>query len=387
MEIEVYGTFALTYSIFLLLAGFHNAMILEPMSVIGPVKYSNSLGKYFRKTANIHFGVTLLISGITLIIALIFKSLILNSVYYEAMLSISISLPFILLFWLCRRAYYLQNKPEGATWLSILYSILTIACIVILKLHNLLNLINIFFTLGFTSLLVSLLGYKRLTKNQSILDKAIEVNSNKIINENWKYGKWVVLITIVHWISGNLYYLLTAGILGIEEVGALRAIQNLIFPIGQVLTALGVFFLPWASQQTRLNSINVFSTKIVKISVFMLLITSTYALLIIVFGRYIVNYIYNNEYDSFAYLLPFFVIPPIITALGTGLQIGIKALQLPSKIFSVNSSGAVLTIIFGTFLVKYYGLTGVAVGILLVSLVQIVLILKFWNNIIANLKR
>src|SRR5690242_14243325 len=46
---EEYGAYALAYSIFLLLSGFHNALILEPMSVLGPSSYRRRVPEYLGK--------------------------------------------------------------------------------------------------------------------------------------------------------------------------------------------------------------------------------------------------------------------------------------------------------------------------------------------------
>src|SRR5579872_6645673 len=43
---DAYGAYALGFSIFILLSGFHNAFFLEPMSVFGPESYAGCLGGY-----------------------------------------------------------------------------------------------------------------------------------------------------------------------------------------------------------------------------------------------------------------------------------------------------------------------------------------------------
>jgi hypothetical protein len=59
---DQYGAYALAFSIFLLLAGFHNAFLLEPMSVFGPESYSRCLRSYIKKLFGFHFVLTLALS-------------------------------------------------------------------------------------------------------------------------------------------------------------------------------------------------------------------------------------------------------------------------------------------------------------------------------------
>src|SRR5580704_12798572 len=51
---ESYGAFAVGFAGYLLLAGFHNVLILEPLSVIGPARHSNDLPNYFRAQVAVH---------------------------------------------------------------------------------------------------------------------------------------------------------------------------------------------------------------------------------------------------------------------------------------------------------------------------------------------
>jgi O-antigen/teichoic acid export membrane protein len=56
---EHYGAFVLAFSIFLFLSGFHNALILDPMSVLGPVHYKDRSREYLSSLLWIHAGLTL----------------------------------------------------------------------------------------------------------------------------------------------------------------------------------------------------------------------------------------------------------------------------------------------------------------------------------------
>ena len=49
MEPEVYGAFAVAFAGFLFVSGFHNVLLLEPMSVMGPSRHAARLPGYFRR--------------------------------------------------------------------------------------------------------------------------------------------------------------------------------------------------------------------------------------------------------------------------------------------------------------------------------------------------
>src|ERR1039457_1871962 len=64
---EAYGAYALAFSVFLFLSGFHNALLLEPMSVFGPASYRDQLRAYLGKLLQLNF---LLTFGLALLLAL-----------------------------------------------------------------------------------------------------------------------------------------------------------------------------------------------------------------------------------------------------------------------------------------------------------------------------
>src|SRR5437667_7608851 len=45
-----YGSFSIVFSVFLLLAALHNALVLEPLSVVGPKRYAGVAASYLRTT-------------------------------------------------------------------------------------------------------------------------------------------------------------------------------------------------------------------------------------------------------------------------------------------------------------------------------------------------
>src|SRR5262245_28135951 len=54
LEPAAYGAFAVGFAIILLMAGPHNALIIEPMSVLGPARYADRLGRYIGMQVVLH---------------------------------------------------------------------------------------------------------------------------------------------------------------------------------------------------------------------------------------------------------------------------------------------------------------------------------------------
>jgi hypothetical protein len=59
LDASSYGVFAVAFAVYLFFTGFHNAMILEPISVLGPARYKLELPGYLHSQYRIHFLITL----------------------------------------------------------------------------------------------------------------------------------------------------------------------------------------------------------------------------------------------------------------------------------------------------------------------------------------
>lgn len=388
MEADTYGVFVLIYSSFLLLAGFHNSLILEPMSVLGAANYNQNSKEYLKRTFQLHFILTFIVSIIIFLIAIVVKLnfLGIDTQYSNALFGIGFSFPFILLLWLSRRVFYLRSNPYESFKMSVLYGLSLIIGIYSLNYFVKITPLYVFLLLGSLGLVISSIYYKNLIFGKNRDNVESNLNTLSIAKENWNYGKWVVSITIVHWLSNDLYYFLTAGILGVEEVGALRAIQNLILPIGQILTALGLFFLPWASKRFVEKELREFAKDILKISFIMFTITVLCFAILLLGDEYIIYYLYDNNYIQYSYLLPFFAVISIITAFGNGLQLGFRASKNPSNIFIAYVGSAVISVTLGPLLIKSFGVKGVVFSGILSAFLQLIIILIYWQRLTNFLK-
>lgn len=110
-----YGAFSVAFAIYLFFTGFHNALILEPMTVLGPANHANQLDQYVFSQFRLHAVVTVILG-----ILMAFLGIILvfaddnSSLLGGAIVGAGIALPFMLLTWLVRRIFYILQQPGGA---------------------------------------------------------------------------------------------------------------------------------------------------------------------------------------------------------------------------------------------------------------------------------
>ncbi|MFQ5571532.1 MAG: hypothetical protein ACE5G0_17775, partial [Rhodothermales bacterium] len=69
---DAYGAFAVAFSVFLFLSGIHNALIVDPMSVLGPARFGNRLPGYLTSLFYTHGGLTIGLSLLLFLVASLF---------------------------------------------------------------------------------------------------------------------------------------------------------------------------------------------------------------------------------------------------------------------------------------------------------------------------
>jgi len=360
MSAEQYGLFGVIFSAFLLLAGLYNAFFLEPISVIGPTKWSENIKSYYFLMIILHIACSLLFTVFLLVASLIANFFAMGKIATSLQI-LAVASPFILFFWLMRRMPYLENKPAQSLSGTIIYAITVILLLILFANSQAFRSVVMAFTvLVMASLVAGLILASRIKlKINGVCHYA---DLKRIIHENYTYGKWAAAASVVSWLSFELYYILTASLLGLEETGAYKALQILISPLNQIITAFVILILPWFSKRVTSVKVSDIKNNVRRITLVISGIAIFYSAIIVTLGDSIIRLFYGGRYLDFSWLLPYLTITTLVVAIGSGSQIALRAFQLTRKIFLGVLCSAVATVTFGIYLTNLMGIKGVAIG-------------------------
>jgi O-antigen/teichoic acid export membrane protein len=368
---EQYGAYALAFSIFLFAAGFHNALLLEPMSVFGSASYGKCLPAYLGKLLRLHFILAFFLTGLVAAGITVLHYFTADRALPSALWGVCLATPLILLFWLCRRAAYIKLAPGLAARGALAYCLVVVCLLLLVQ--------SVGWLSGFTAFLIQALAATvaailLLASLRSRLDSQSGPSSSAVVRQHWRYGRWAVATAIVFWLSGNAYYVLVAAFLPMQDVAALRALQNFTLPFPQFITAISLLVLPWASARFAEEGRAGFQHRIRQITVLFVAGASAYYAVLWLFGGRIMAILYAGRYTDFAYLLPLVAAPVVVLAASQGSMIAVQAMQFPAEIFFAYTLAGAVTIVAGIPLTRYWGLPGAAVGILISYLTFFVVI-------------
>ena len=359
---DEYGAYALGFSIFLFLSGFHNAFFLEPMSVLGPESYSRCLPSYVKKLLGLHFVMAFLLSVLAGAGVLLLRFFTADPALRSAMWGVAIAVPLILFHWLCRRAVYLKLAPGLAVVSSAAYC--TALVFLLLAFKRSISPFTGFLIQSLAAIpaIALLLFYLKSEVNPQPGPSTLDV-----LREHWRYGRWVVGSAIVYWLSGNAYYVIVGALLPMQDLAALRALRNFTLPLAQALVAINLLVLPWASSRFGEEGGLGLQRRTRQLTLLFGGGALVYFCIIWLLGGRIMNFLYAGRYNEFSHLLALATAPLLLIAASMGSEVAVQVMQAPSEIFLAYGISGAITVLVGVASTHYWGLLGGLIGILISS--------------------
>jgi O-antigen/teichoic acid export membrane protein len=364
---DEYGAFALAFSVFLLLATSHTALLSEPMLVFGPGRFSDRFERYLESIMFDHwkltalFGVLLLLVGVGVWVAG-------QKLVGVAVIALALACPFILLQWLMRRACYVRGVPRWAALAGAGYAVLVILGASLLARWGLLSAPVAFGLMGLASFATALWLAARLEVRVAPATKGDSFTAPRAAH--WAYGRWALGAAALTWIPLNAYFVLLPIWGGLAAAGAFRALFNLMVPITNLNTALGPVLLP---ALVAVRGTSAFP-RLTRRAAFGLLGCGVLSwVLLALFGQPLMSWLYAGQYDAFALALPWLGAASVTLCLTTIAEGALRALERPDRVFWSNACSGAVAIATGVLMVPNLGVLGACLGLVVSSLTAAVL--------------
>jgi len=365
MEPEVYGAFAVAFAGFLFVSGFHNVLLLEPMSVMGPSRHAARLPGYFRAQIAVHFILVGALCGVSLLGGLILWKVIPRSPLLGAMLGGGLALPFLLLAWLARRMCYVMQRPSTAVLGSGLYLSVVVAGLFVLAHYGWLWSFTAFLLMGCGSILASGLLFWRLGLLKRGRAIETDVSWRVTLREDWTYGRWLVGSALLYPAVSQAQIILIATLLGLGAAGILRAMQLPSLVMTQVITATGLLSLPVLSGDFAHGSFDRMRQKAMLVSLGLAGVALCFAGFLAVFSVQVEQLLFRGKYIDQAWLISVLALIPAASAFSTGYSMALRASQRPQFDLLANIVAAPVGLFSAVLFIHWWGLAGAAGSLVL----------------------
>lgn len=362
-----YGAYAIVFTIFLILSTFQSSLIFEPMAVFGPGDFHSNGKTYFKSLVMMQVIITTGISTLLLVSSFFAAPPVKNP-----LISLAVSITFILLYWFFRQACYIDSRPGIAAITSAIYSAFTLGGLIFCRRFGLTQAATPFLLMAAGSLVASaaaiLLLKSRLTGDHT-------VSLRQIFTVHWEYGKWFLASTIPNSISTFIYIPMIGIMIGLTYSGAYRAIQNLVLPLQQIFAVLTLLFLPRLSKLKYAGD----EKGVVRTSLFFLIVNTTvlvgFFAVLIPFRSILVTLLYQNEfYTSYASLVPLWGISLFLAILIQTITNLLRISKLSRYVLYAKMGSASVVLLAGFLFIRWFQLTGALAAILVSMVVEVIIL-------------
>ncbi|HLZ91912.1 MAG TPA: oligosaccharide flippase family protein [Candidatus Acidoferrum sp.] len=361
-----YGAFAVAFATFLLISGFYNVLLLEPLTVMGPSRHSHRLPAYFREQVVLHVLLVGVLAALILVAGAVFWWLSPDNPLAGALLGSGLALPFMTLLWLIRRMCYVLQQPSFALLGSGFYVSFVFCGFLLLRHFQHIDPLTAFGLMGIGSLLSALVLWLKLDLKQTQTPREPQrMLWREAARENWSYGRWLVGSTALSSISNQVQMFLVASTVGLGAAGVLRAMQIPGLVMTHVNSATGLLILPAFSYDFGNGSIARLRHKASLVSLALGGGTLAFAAALALTASRTEHLLYGGKYAEYAWLMPVLALVP--TALGgsIGYSMALRAMHRPHFDLVANSIAAPVGVISAIVLMRWWGLGGAAASIVL----------------------
>jgi O-antigen/teichoic acid export membrane protein len=354
-----YGAYAVAFEVFLLLSAVYLAFILEPVSIFGASTYKDCLPDYLGKMLRIQIWVTcatvILVGGAALAIYLTHGSQTLAS----ALAGVAVASPCVLLFWIARRAFYINLAPGAALAGAVLYSIVLLGGLSVCYRMKLLSPACVFVLIAFGALITSI---ALLAKLKPALRAARQFPSVKeIAQRHWNYGRWALASAGASWAMSATFYFALSGFHGLAASGEMKALLNLSAPAAQGFTAVSLLSLPYASRIYDTQTPAEIRKLSRRLTAFYAGGTAVYFALVIGLGPSLLHLLYKGKYLGVTRLISWLGLAMVLRIGATAQALLLRAIQLPSQVFIAYGASTLVAVLAGIPATKFFGLQGAIV--------------------------
>jgi O-antigen/teichoic acid export membrane protein len=354
---EEYGAFAVALSVFYLLAGFHTAVLSEPMMIFGAGKYREQFRKYFGMVLWIHWQLSALIALGLGVAAWAFFRLGSPSMA-QALLGLAVASPFLLLIWLTRRACYVQLRPAWAVAGGGINLVAILGGLFFLGQSGLLTSLSGLVLLGVAAGLTSLflvLQLKRLA-----MGPIGNLKASQVVSDHWRYGRWNLLNTSMFWASGQVIVLIASFFYGLHASATMAASWNLYAPLNLFIQGISLLILPSLADSRERGHLVSWKQMTFGFAVGFGGLALAYVAFLALFGQDVMKSVYgsNNVYSNYIDILILIGMHFVFTAIGGVFAASLKTAMQIEDMVKIRFASMVLFLMFAFPLSRFIGVSG-----------------------------
>lgn len=317
-----FGIFAGMQSALWVAQSVYSALVLEPMTVLAPIRYHNVRQQYFRMLSMGHTLCAVLVAATCAPLLWI----TVRGPTRESIVTLGIflvSVPAVLCLWLVRRASQIEYQPRRSALAGLLYAATTLSLVEALTALRLLTHLTAFAAIALASVVAALPMAITLIGCRTRAPQ--DLRWGDLLSHHWQFGRWELIAGLCQNIAAQIPLLVLAGTGQLESAGALRAIQALVSPILLIMPPATAVMIPKVAQHLRTGDTQKAEQTARHLATAMTAVAVVYTIILSVCSTQLEHLAYGGKYRDAAWLIAPLALCAVIAALTLGPYVSMRA--------------------------------------------------------------
>lgn len=358
---ESFGMFVLLQSIVLYFNSFQSALIFQPMMSAAPQMAELQRANYLHGV----FALQLMLCGVLSLLVGILATLIYSFDFHIHLgidtniiaAAVAALLAFQLQDWQ-RRYYFVQEKPSAAFLIDAISYGAQVSLLGICYLNNLLNVATAFWIIAGASFAAFAVGFLR----DSLLP--IFLHAQTVLKQGWRTGRDYLVAWQLQWLGTQGVLMFSAGAIGAEPVGGIRAAQNIVGPINILFLAMENVVPVMAAKRFSQKGLSGLLAYLGRITAYGSALLIPVLLLLALFSAPIIKFLYGASYVAYATLVIWQVVTIFLQFYLRQVFFFLRTVTATGVIIRSGAVMSVTSVLIAMFTVEQYHETAVMAALL-----------------------
>ena len=356
---DEFGLYILGMTIVTFMIGFQSSLITSPY-MIYVAKQDKNGKESFTGNTFIHQ----LVLSITTVIMLMSVWFFIRSAHAEfgkVISALAGAISFILIREYIRLVSLSRLHAYSVLLLDILVSCIQIIGILLLAHYGILSASRIFWVVGFSCGISGICLI--IWRHEWFILKLQEVVKQFV--RNLGVGRWFLASLLVNTLSKELYAWMLTFFQNTATTGTFGASTGIVNISHPLVIGITNFLGPLFAHAYANNGWNKLSKLIRKSTLLVLLVMGIFCGALFLCGEELVVFVYGTKYSGNGLLVSTLALATLTSVLTTPIGIGLWTIERPDINFKACLGSLAVTMILGVLLVKYLGLIGVGLSLLI----------------------
>lgn len=358
---ESFGMFVLLQSIVFYFNSFQSALIFQPMMSAAPQMAELQRVNYLHGV----FALQLMLCGVLVVLVGTIATIIyafdfhiqlgINSNIVGA--SIAALLAFQLQDWQ-RRYYFVQEKPSSALLIDTISYGSQVTLLAVCYFNDALNVATAFWIIAGASFTAFTVGFAR----DSLLP--IFLHARTVLQQGWRTGRDYLVAWQLQWLGTQGVLMFSAGAIGAEPVGGIRAAQNIVGPINIIFLAMENVVPVMAAKRFSQKGVAGLLAYLGRVTAFGSALLIPVLIILAIFSSQIIEFLYGESYVVYATLVMWQVITIFLQFYLRQAFFFLRTVTATGAIIRAGAIMSITSVLIAIFTVEQYHETAVMAALL-----------------------